>query len=125
MTHLRLRVLPHRLAVCRLAPDAPIPAWPRGTFTSITRTPDELSIVCDDDAVPDDVQCERGRRVLVVEGPLPFNATGIAAAMLAPLADARIPVLLISTYDTDYLMIEEALFDRGVDVLRAAGHDVN
>lgn len=125
MTRLRLRVLPHRLAVCRLAPDAPIPAWPRGAFTSITRTPDELSIVCDDDAVPHDVQCERGRRVLVVEGPLPFNATGIAAAMLAPLADARIPVLLISTYDTDYLMIEEALFDRGLAVLRAAGHDVN
>lgn len=124
MTHLNLRVLPQRLAVCRLAADSEIPSWPRGAFTSITRTPDELSIVCDDAAVPHDVQAERGRRMLVVEGPIPFNATGIAAAMLTPLADARIPVLLISTYDTDYLLVEEALFEDALRALRGAGHDV-
>lgn len=121
---LRIRILPQRLAVCRLAPDAEIPSWPRGAFTSITRTSDELSIVCDDDVVPDGVQAERGRRLAMIEGPLPFNATGIAAAMLTPLADARIPVLLISTYDTDYLLVENSLFERAILALREAGHEI-
>lgn len=122
MIRLRVRILPQRLAVCRLDPHAEIPQWVRGAFTSVTRTTDELSIICAEDAVPHDVQAERGRRVAVVEGPLPFDATGIAAALLAPLAAARIPILLVSTYDTDYLLVEESLFDRAMEALRAAGH---
>ncbi|HEX6083333.1 MAG TPA: ACT domain-containing protein [Thermoanaerobaculia bacterium] len=124
MTQLRIAILPHRLAVCRLSPSAPVPSWIRGSFTSVTRTDEELSIVCDDDAVPADVQAERGWRLLKVEGPIPFEMTGVAAALVAPLADARISVFLLATYDTDYLLLKDESFARAVDVLRAAGHAV-
>jgi hypothetical protein len=121
---LRLTLLPQSLAVCKLAADAPSPTWPRGAFTSITRTPDELSVICDDDAVPADVQAERGWRALRVEGPLPFELTGVAAALTAPLAEARISVFLIATFDTDYLLVKEDVLAQAMGVLRAAGHDV-
>ena len=123
MTHLRIALLPHPLAVCRLAPDAPVPPWVRGAFTSVTRTDEELSVVCDDEAVPEDVQAERGWRVLKVEGPIPFEMTGVAAALVGPLAEARISVFLLATYDTDYLLLKEESFARAVEVLRAAGHE--
>ena len=121
---LRLSKVPGTYAVCRLAPDAPMPTWVRGAFTCITRTPDELSIVCDDDAVPVDIKAERGWRALRVEGPIPFEMVGIAAALISPLADARISIFLVSTFDTDYLLVKEDVFVRAMDVLRHAGHDV-
>ncbi|MDQ3283591.1 MAG: ACT domain-containing protein [Acidobacteriota bacterium] len=119
---LRLSILDARLAVCRLDANAPMPDWVRGSFTSVTRTFDELSIVCDEAAVPDDVQAERGWRLLRVEGPIPFETTGVAAALVAPLAEARISVFLLATFDTDYLLLKEDVFERAIAVLRAAGH---
>lgn len=125
MTQLRISILPDRLAVCRLPPDAEQPSWARGTtFTCIARTPDELSIVCDEGGVPADVAAERGWRLVRVEGPIPFEVTGVAAALVGPLAEARISVFPVATYDTDYLLLKEETFARAVDVLRAAGHDV-
>ena len=121
---MRLSLLAAPVAVCRLAPDAAIPEWARGAFTSITRTADELSIVCDDGAVPGDVQAERGWRALKLEGPIPFEMTGVASALLAPLAEARISVFLISTYDTDYLLLKADALERAMGVLRGAGYEV-
>lgn len=121
---MRLSILPSPVAVCRLAPDAAVPDWARGAFLSVTRTADELSVVCDDDAVPADVQAERGWRALKLEGPIPFAMTGVAAALLTPLAEARISIFLISTYDTDYLLLKAESFARAVDVLRAAGYEI-
>jgi uncharacterized protein len=124
MTHLRLSILPQAIAVCRLAPDAPLPTWVRGAFTCVSCTPEELSIVCDEAAVPGDVQAERGWRGVKVEGPIPFETTGVAAALVGPLAEARISVFLVSTYDTDYLLVKEETFAGALAVLRAAGHEI-
>ena len=121
---MRLSVLAAPVAVCRLPADAEAPAWVRGAFMSVTRTADELSIVCDDDAVPDDVKAERGWRVLKLEGPIPFEMTGVASALLAPLAEARISIFLISTYDTDYLLLKSEAFAGAVGVLRDAGYEI-
>jgi uncharacterized protein len=121
----RIAVLPLRLAVCRLAPEAAVPPWVRGSFTSVTRTADELSIVCDDDAVPEDVQVERVWRALKVEGPIPFEMTGVAAALVGPLAEARISVFLLATFDTDYLLLKDEVFEAAVAILRGHGHDIN
>jgi hypothetical protein len=121
---MRLSILPSPLAIARLSPDAAIPAWARGGFTSITRTGDELSIVCDDDAVPADVQAERGWRGLKLEGPIPFEMTGVAAALLTPLAKAKISIFLISTFDTDYLLLKSADFERAIGVLREASYEI-
>lgn len=123
--HLRLSTLTETLAICRLPPDATLPSWPRGAFTSVTRTAYELSIVCDDDAPPLDVQAEHGWRGVKVEGPIPFEVTGVAAALVTPLAAAGISVFLVATFDTDYLLVKADRFPEAVDVLRAAGHDVS
>lgn len=122
---LSISILPDLLAVCRLPPMAAVPPWVRGSFTSVTRTPDELSVVCDDDAVPANVRAERGWRALKVNGPIPFEVTGVAAALVAPLAEARISVFLLATFDTDYLLLKEEVFERVVAILRDAGHEIN
>jgi hypothetical protein len=121
---LRIHLLPERLAVSRLPADAAMPSWIRGTFTSITRTRDELSVVCDDDAVPDGVQAERNWRAFQVEGPIPFDVTGVAAALANPLASAGISIFLLATFDTDYVMVRERDFQNAADALRGAGHVV-
>ena len=126
MTRLRIAIQPYTLAVCRLDPSAEFPSWARGPFVSITRTDEELSIVCDEAAVPDPlpdgIPVERGWRCLKVEGPIPFEVTGVAAALVGPLAEARISVFLLATFDTDYLLVKRELFERAVETLRAAGH---
>lgn len=122
--NLRLRVLPNRLAICRLDADAPLPSWPRGTFTSVTRTEEELSIICDEDSVPPGVRASRNWQLLSVEGPIPFEATGVAAALISPLAAAGVSVFLLATFDTDYLLLQAEVFDRALSLLRDAGHDI-
>lgn len=118
---LRMTTLDGRFAVCRLDADAPIPSWPSGAFISITRTPDELSIVCDESSVPDDIRAERDWRALRVEGPIPFEVTGVAAGITAPLAAAGISVFLVATFDTDYLLVKAEAYERAVDALRGSG----
>lgn len=124
MMRLRLEVFPQTLAVARLAADDSVPPWIRGRFTSVTRTAEELSIVCDADAVPEDVRAEHGWRALRVAGPIAFETTGVAAALIAPLAEAKISVFLVATFDTDYLLLKAERFDEALDILRGAGHDV-
>lgn len=122
---LNIRLLPDLLAVARLSPDQALPGWARGPFRSVTWTEDELSIICNDDAVPEGVQAERGWRAMKVQGPIPFDAIGIAASMVSPLAAARISVFFIATYDTDYLMVKNDLLADAIDALRRAGHDIS
>ena len=112
-----------RYGVARLAPDAPVPDWAsRGRLVSVTRTPRELSIVCDEGRIPEEVLCERGFRALFIEGPLPFSLTGILAGVVSPLAAARISVFAFSTYDTDYVLVKEEALDAAVAAIRGAGH---
>jgi hypothetical protein len=121
---MRLHLLPGRYAVARLDPGQTLPSWPSGAFVSITRTSGELSIICDEAVVPRDVRAERGWRCMSVEGPIPFEVTGVAASITTPLAAARISVFLIATYDTDYLLVKEEHLERARQALRRAEHDV-
>ena len=122
MPSLTLSLQPETLAVCRLAPDAPLPGWAAGDFLSITRTPDELSIVWAERDVPPSVQCERGWRCLKVAGPLDLSLVGIRASLTVPLAEARIALFAVSTSDPDYLLVKEAEVGRAVEVLLREGH---
>jgi hypothetical protein len=122
---LRLQLLPENLAVCRLEPDCPVPDWAtQGPFYSVTRTVDELSVVCLERAVPEDVKAERGWRILRVEGPLDFALTGVLARLTTPLAEAGVSVFALSTYDADYLLVRDRDVPAAVAALRAAGHSV-
>jgi GNAT superfamily N-acetyltransferase len=112
-------------AVCRLAADAPLPAWVGGApFVSVTRTADELSVVCSQEAVPEGVRCERGWRCLRVAGTLALSLVGVLASLLDPLAEAGVCVFVLSTFDTDYLLVKEPGFGRAAEVLQRAGHVV-
>jgi uncharacterized protein len=121
-----LTLLPGRLMICRLGPEAAIPAWAgRGPLTSITRTSDELSVVCAETDVPAGIKAERGWRSFKVEGPLDLSLTGVLASLAAPLAEARINIFAISTYDTDYLLVKEERVSLAAEVLTRAGHRVS
>ena len=123
MNSLALSLLPDVWAICRFPPDAAIPAWAlTGEFVSITRTADELSIVCAQAHVPSDVQCDPDWRCFKIEGPLDLSLVGILAALTAPLAQAGIGVFAVSTYDTDYLMIKAGNVDKAVAALSQAGY---
>ncbi len=113
------------MAVCRLSPDQKIPDWAlRSKFLSITKTDDELSIVCDNDIVPPGLTAERGWRALTVTGPLDFTLTGVLHSILTPLAEAKISIFAISTYDTDFVLIKNELFDIAIQHLRKSGHEI-
>jgi hypothetical protein len=121
---LTLRLLSGGYAVCRLPADADAPGWAGGELVSVTRTADELSVVCREDEVPDGVRCERGWRCLRVGGTLDFGLVGVLASLLVPLADAGVSVLALSTFDTDYLLVKGADLTKAVEALQAAGHVV-
>lgn len=107
--HLKLYLLEGRFAICRLDAHEKTPSWAlRGAeFTSITRTADELSVVCAEELAPKRVKRESGWRMFKIEGPLDFALTGILAAVAKPLADAGVSIFVVSTYATDYLMVRE------------------
>jgi uncharacterized protein len=120
-----LETTPNILAVCRLESDSTIPEWAlRSPFFSITKTKDELSIVCSQSDVPVDVKAERDWRRLKVQGPLDFGLTGVLASLANPLAQARISIFAVSTFDTDYLLVKQCDFDHAIRVLSMAGHEV-
>lgn len=120
-----MEVLPWRLAVCRLSPDEPFPAWAlAGEFHSLTCTADELSVVCPQDLVPLEIRCERGWKCLRVAGPLDLTEIGVLASLSSALAGAGVSLFAISTFDTDFLLVGEADLERAVAALRVAGHQV-
>ena len=120
---LTIQVLDQTLAICRLAGDAPLPDWcSKGSFISITRTPDELSLVCEEVLVPEELDAEKNWRALKVKGPLDFSLTGILASLVTPLAKAAIPVFAISTYDTDYLLLKQDRLQEAIKLLNQLCH---
>jgi hypothetical protein len=121
----QLLLLDERLAVCRMDPDASLPGWAtQGRFFSITRTAEELSIVCAEAAVHDGVKVVKNWRVLRLVGAMDFSVVGVLASLTTPLAEAKVGLFAISTFDTDYLLVQESDLDRAIEVLVTFGHDV-
>jgi len=120
-----LTVLEEHLAVCRLDAGAEIPAWAtRASFFSVTRTEDEISVVCPEEDVPVSVSQERGWRALKLEGPFELSMVGILSSVALPLAGAGASLFAVSTFDTDYVLVREGQVDLAVDALREHGHEV-
>jgi hypothetical protein len=118
-------LLPEAFAVCRLDPAAPVPPWAGAhPFSSITRTADELSVVCPESAVPGGVQAAGGWRCLKLEGPFDFSVTGLVASFSTALARAGISLMVVCTYDTDYLLVRLADLDRAIASLEENGYRI-
>jgi hypothetical protein len=122
---LTLTLLADTFAVCRLDAQTVVPHWAwMGEIACVTRTRDELSIVCRADLVPGDVVREGGWRCLKVKGPLDFALTGVFARIAQPLADAGISLFAVMTYDTDYVMVKQDRLRDAAHALMSAGHAV-
>ena len=122
--HLKFRQLSSPYTIVRLAPDAPVPDWAtKGEFTSISRTADELSIVCAAANLPRDIHSPQQWICLKLEGQFPFDLTGVLLSFIEPLSKNDIPIFAISTYDTDYVLIPEE-HGRALDILRGSGHEL-
>lgn len=123
---LELTLLPERYAISRLAGDAPIPAWAtEGSFFSVTRTGDELSIVCELGRVPVGAHSQPGWRVFKVHGPFVLTEIGVLSALAAPLAKAKLSLFAISTFDTDYLLVASETLSAAIAALERAGHKIH
>jgi|GEM_PF-221976 hypothetical protein len=122
--NLNLIVLPETIAICRLDADSPIPDWAIGEFVSITRTADELSIVCRQDQVPKGVQCERSWRCFRVAARLDFTLVGVIASLTGALAEAGISVFVVSSFNTDFVLVREQDLAKAVGVLEEDGHNI-
>jgi hypothetical protein len=123
----RLTLVVHRglYCICRLGPGEPLPAWTaRSEFCSVTRTPEELSVVCDQDVVPPQIEANRGWRLLRVQGTLDFSLVGVLAGLTTTLANANVTVFAASTHDTDYLLVRDETLDRAIMAFREAGYAV-
>src|SRR5207253_6991147 len=121
--HLELSLLPERFAISRLAADSPIPDWAtQGPFFSVTRTGDELSIVTELSRVPVGVQSQPGWRVLKVHGSFVMSEIGVLAALATPLAEAKISLFAVSTFDTDYLLLASETLPAAIAALRSEEH---
>ncbi len=122
---LKMSIAETSYAVCRLAPDQAIPDWAlSGDFVSVTKTPEELSVVCPEQAVPHGIKSERGWRALKVEGPLDFSLTGILASISAILAQSGISIFAVSTYDTDYILVREQDLEPAVEALSQGPYEI-
>ena len=123
MSTLYLTVLDEIYAVVRFASNSEIPNWAYGGgFVSITMTGDELSIVCKNESVPNDAVSESDWRIIKVMGPLDFSLTGILAGLSQPLAENKISIFAISTYDTDYILVKNEQLGQAIRVLNEEGY---
>ncbi len=122
MPPLTLRLLTDDLVICRLPAGAAVETSPtESSLWSLTRTAGETSLVCAAADAPAGSTVEAGWAALAVDGPLDFGLTGVIAELTVPLADAGISVFVISTYDTDLVLVRSRDLDRAVSVLRSAG----
>lgn len=122
---LKFRQLSSLYAVVRLAAHAPLPGWAmQGEFISITRTTDELSIVCPAANIPEELDTGPRWNCLKLEGPFPFSQTGVLLSFIEPLSNNEVPIFAISTYDTDYILIPQEYLEPALTLLREADHEL-
>jgi hypothetical protein len=122
---LTMKLLKEKYGVCRLNKNELIPKWAQNSdFFSITKTCDELSIVCSEDHIPNDIKCEKDWRILKIEGPLDFSLIGILASISTILAQKGISIFAISTYDTDYILVKNKDIDNAIQSLIKERYEV-
>ncbi|APC40849.1 ACT domain-containing protein [Clostridium estertheticum] len=122
---LTMKLLNEKFSVCRLNKNEQIPEWVKNSsFYSISKTSDELSIVCSQDSIPSNIKCEKDWRILKVEGPLDFSLIGIISSISTILALKRISIFAVSTYDTDYILVKNKDIDNAILALSNERYEI-
>lgn len=120
-----MKLLRGKYGVCRLDKSDLIPEWMQNSdFLSITRTQEELSVVCSEESIPNDIKCEKDWRILKIEGPLDFSLVGILASISTVLAQKKISIFAVSTYDTDYILVKNKDIDSAIAALTSEGYEI-
>ncbi len=116
---LTLSILPEKLGICHFDKNSPIPSWAleKTNFTSITRTMDELSITLPQEKIPGGVIVEKDWRAFKLEGDVELASVGIIASLAKPLAEAKISIFNVSTYETNYVLVEEKNLEKAKEIL--------
>ncbi|MFC4323229.1 ACT domain-containing protein [Litchfieldia salsa] len=123
---MKLKILDSTFSVVKFSPNETIPLWAlRSDVFSITRTDEELSIVCPSESlskyeVYKDI--ENDWKCIKVEGILDFSLTGILSSLANTLAENKISIFAISTFNTDYLLIKSHSIEKAKAVLENEGH---
>ena len=116
-TILTMKLLKDKYGVCRFDKNEQVPSWAlKGDFYSITKTEDELSVVCLEENINGNIKYEDNWRVLKIEGPLDFSLVGILAKISGLMADNSISIFAISTYDTDYILIKNDKIENAINI---------
>lgn len=125
---MHLHVLSNIFAILKQSPDKHLPATLQyeNSFLSVTYTEEEVSIVCQERFIPADFQGEKekGWRIVKVKGILDFSMTGILTALTIPLSEVNISVFVISTFNTDYLLIKQEALGDAVEIWKSQGHEI-
>lgn len=117
---INMKLLSGKYAVCRFNKGQEIPTWAlQSNFFSITKTEDELSIVCNEEDIIEECKCEKGWNIFKVEGPLDFSLIGILSKISSILAEGKVSIFAISTYDTDYILVKEKDLESAISILKA------
>jgi hypothetical protein len=125
MKQLSLQVLAGQYTIHRFSPESGLPmAALESAFLSITKTVDELSIVCDAEISLESEHSESGWSCIKVLGPLDFALTGVLAKLSGVLTEADISIFAISTYDTDYLLVRSENLAETIEVLEKKGYTI-
>jgi len=123
MPSLSLTLLNDTYTIHRLSPQVKIPATALDSpFFAITRTDNELSIVVPERVEIKSAQSEPGWACFKVDGPLEFSQTGILAGLASTLADARVSIFAVSTFDTDYLFVKREQVEVVKEALKSADY---
>ena len=120
---MKLKALPYALTVCRLADASQIDL--KKYFYFLERTDEELSLVCRTEDAPANTDVrDDGWRAFRIEGVLDFSLIGILSKISAILAENKIGIFAVSTYNTDYILVKEENFDRALQALAENGYTI-
>lgn len=126
MEKLKLKLLDGIYAVCRFEDSKKVPSWVNEKeFFSVTKTEDEISVVMLQDKISSDVKAEKDWRILKVEGTLDFSLIGILAKISGILAKNSISIFVISTFNTDYILVKEEKIEKTILVLSEEGYEIS
>lgn len=125
---MHLQIFPNTYAVLKQVPGELMPRWNNSekSFLSITYTEEEVSIVCQERFVPVDFkgEKEKGWRVVKIKGKLDFSMTGILTGLTFPLAEADISIFVLSTFNTDYILIKKEFLSEAISIWKSQGHEI-
>lgn len=121
---MKIKIMEHQFSVCKVRDYTKVDFTEEFIFTG--RTDDENSLVCRTKDVPvNTIEREDGWRAFRIEGILDFSLIGILAEISSLLAENKIGIFAVSTYNTDYIFTKEESFQKAVEVLKESGFEAD